>query len=95
MKTYMVKFLFVTSIGRNPKPPSQIDRCLCGEMEVQRARVSPPPRPTPGAGTFQVRCGSFRDLVFVSFFRCVVILGVTESTSQRPLMGRNGMSQTD
>jgi hypothetical protein len=33
-----------------------------GRRRIQRACVSPPPRPAPGAGTFQARCGSFRDL---------------------------------
>jgi hypothetical protein len=41
-----------------------IDR-WCGRRRIQRACVSPPPRPTPNAGTFQARCGALRDLVSV------------------------------
>jgi len=52
-------------------------------QRILRACVSPPPRPAHGAGTFQARCGSFRD--FVS-----VIWGVAESASERLLTGRNG-----
>jgi hypothetical protein len=33
-----------------------------GRRRIQQVCVSPPPRPTPGVGTFQARCGSFQDL---------------------------------
>jgi hypothetical protein len=32
--------------------------------------VSPPPRLALGVGTFQARCGSFQDLVSISYYRC-------------------------
>jgi len=59
-----------------------------GRRRIQRACVFLPPRPAPGAGTFQARCGSFRDLVSV-------IWGVVESASQTLLTGRNGQVLTN
>jgi hypothetical protein len=62
----------------------------CGETEdpASMCLSAATTRPAPGAGTFQARCGSFRDLVSV-------IWGVAESASQRLVTGRNGQVQTD
>jgi hypothetical protein len=72
---------------------SQLLRCLLLIMKSAIviwgvAESASAPRPAPGAGTFQARCGSFRDLVSV-------IWGVAESASQRLITGRNGQVQTD
>jgi hypothetical protein len=45
------------------KPRFDHRQTVCaGRRRIQRACVSPPSRPAPGAGTFLTRCGSFQDL---------------------------------
>jgi hypothetical protein len=81
-------FLSVTSIGRNPKPPSQTEPVI--DKRTMRLISGPRFYQFLSMGCHMGGCRiGLAETVSINFFRWVVIWGVVELASQRLLTGQN------